>query len=202
MKLNRNFYNRDTDKVARELLGKILVRKYNGVTLEAKIVETEAYLGFDDRASHTFNGRRTLRNEVMYGRAGHLYVYFTYGMYNLVNVVTNKVGLGEAVLIRAVEPVKNIDEFSKNRFGKNFEELSNYQKKNLTNGPGKLTIAMKIDRNDYGKDLLGNEIYIKDGYNFDFKTINSKRIGIDYAMEAKDFLLRYYIEDNEFVSVK
>ena len=97
--------------------------------LIAKIVEVEAYLGYEDKAAHTYGGRRTQRTEVMYGNAGIAYVYFTYGMHNLLNVVTREESIGEAVLIRAVEPISEFDNFSMRRFGKNYVELNSYQKK-------------------------------------------------------------------------
>lgn len=198
--LDRDFYKRDTLVVARELLGKYLIRKINGHTLISKIVEVEAYLGFEDKASHTYAGRRTKRNEVMYGESGLAYVYFTYGMHNMLNVVTREESIGEAVLIRGVEPISNIDIFSDFRFGKEYINLSSYQRKNITNGPAKLTKAMAIDTSYNGMDMTkSDELYIVHGES-DLKIVSSRRIGIDYAEEAIDYLYRFYVEDNSFVS--
>ncbi|MBL7575424.1 DNA-3-methyladenine glycosylase [Peptoniphilus asaccharolyticus] len=198
--LDRDFYKRDTLVVARELLGKYLIRKINGHTLISKIVEVEAYLGFEDKASHTYAGRMTKRNEVMYGESGLAYVYFTYGMHNMLNVVTREESIGEAVLIRGVEPISNIDIFSDFRFGKEYINLSSYQRKNITNGPAKLTKAMAIDTSYNGMDMTkSDELYIVHGES-DLKIVSSRRIGIDYAEEAIDYLYRFYVEDNSFVS--
>lgn len=198
--LKRDFYLRDTLTVARELLGKYLISKKDDEILIAKIVEVEAYLGYEDKAAHTYGGRRTQRTEVMYGNAGIAYVYFTYGMHNLLNVVTREESIGEAVLIRAVEPISEFDNFSMRRFGKNYAELNSYQKKNITNGPAKLTKAMGIDLTYNGLDMtVGEKLYIVEGES-EFKITSSKRIGIDYAEEAIDYLYRFYIEGNKFVS--
>lgn len=198
--LKRDFYQRDTLTVARELLGKYLISEIDDDILIAKIVEVEAYLGYEDKAAHTYGGRRTQRTEVMYGSAGFAYVYFTYGMHNLLNVVTREESIGEAVLIRAVEPISDLDDFSMRRFGKNYAELNSYQKKNITNGPAKLTKAMGIDLAYNGLDMtIGEKLYIVEGES-EFKITSSKRIGIDYAEEAIDYLYRFYIEDNKFVS--
>jgi len=203
MKLDRSFFNRDTIMVAKELLGKVIVRKYGSVELVGRIVETEAYTGYLDKGSHTYNGKRTNRTEVMYGEAGHLYVYLNYGMYNLTNIVTNEKNLGEAVLLRGIEPIVGIEEMSKNRFKKSYEELNSYQRKNFSNGPGKLSMAMNITRDDDGKDLCSFEdIYLRDDGYSKFSIVESKRVGIDYAEEAVDFLYRFYIEGSDHVSVK
>ncbi|EGY79759.1 DNA-3-methyladenine glycosylase [Peptoniphilus indolicus ATCC 29427] len=186
--------------VARELLGKYLISERDDDILIAKIVEVEAYLGYEDKAAHTYGGRRTQRTEVMYGSAGLAYVYFTYGMHNLLNVVTREKSIGEAVLIRAVEPISEFDNFSMRRFGKNYAELNSYQKKNITNGPAKLTKAMGIDLTYNGLDMtIGEKLYIVEGES-EFKITSSKRIGIDYAEEAIDYLYRFYIESNKYVS--
>ncbi|SHH33119.1 DNA-3-methyladenine glycosylase [Anaerosphaera aminiphila DSM 21120] len=203
MKLDRSFFNRDTIMVAKELLGKVIVRKYGSVELVGRIVETEAYTGYLDKGSHTYNGKRTNRTEVMYGEAGHLYVYLNYGMYNLTNIVTNEKNLGEAVLLRGIEPISEIEEMSKNRFKKSYEELNSYQRKNFSNGPGKLSMAMNITRDDDGKDLCSFEdVYLRDDGYKNFSIVESKRVGIDYAEEAIDFLYRFYIEGSDYVSVK
>ena len=198
--IGKEFFNRDTIKVSRELLGKIIVRNIDGITYKTKIVETEAYLGLEDRAAHTFGGKKTERNKIMYRDAGTIYVYQTYGIHYLMNFVTLDERSPEAVLIRAIEPLNEIDSISLNRFGKNFNSLSNYQRKNLTNGPGKLTKALKIDKDLNGSNLFTGQIYLEDGDD-DFDIIVDKRIGIDYSKEAIDYPYRFYIKDNPNVSV-
>lgn len=202
MKLELKFYNRDSLTVAKYLLGKILVKNINGMELRARIVEVEAYTGIHDKACHTYGGKITPRTEVMFGRAGKLYVYLIYGMYDLLNIVTGKEGDGEAVLIRGVEPLGNLDIFSQNRYLKNYDKLTSYQRKNLTNGPGKLMKALGLNRDDNGVDLLEEEIYlIDDGYR-DFEIVTSPRIGIDYAEEHAELPYRFYILGSDYVSVK
>lgn len=202
MKLSLDFYKRDALTVAKDLLGKILVRTVDGIELKARIVEVEAYTGVNDKACHTYGGKITPRTEVMFGRAGKLYIYLIYGMYDLMNIVTGEEGSGEAVLIRGVESLNCIDKFSKNRFLKTYEELSSYQKKNLTNGPGKLTRAMGISRDENGKDLLEEEIYIIDDNFRNFEIAKRPRIGVDYAEEHAELPYRFYIKGNRWVSVK
>lgn len=199
--LESNFFKRDTVEVAKNLLGKKIIRNISGNFFCAKIVETEAYLGLEDRACHSYGGNITKRNEILYKEGGTIYVYLIYGMYNLLNIVTKNENDPEAVLIRAVEPIENIDAMSLNRFGKIYKDLSSYQKKNLTNGPGKLTIAMGIDRALNGKILSQGYLYIEEGEDVR-NIIETKRIGIDYAGEDANLPLRFYIEDNPYVSVK
>lgn len=175
----------------------------NRALLIGKIVETEAYMGFHDKGAHTYNGRRTPRTEVMYGEEGHAYIYLIYGMYHCLNAVAAKEGIAQAVLIRALEPVEGMEVMAVNRFNKSISELKSKQVINLTSGPGKLCKAFNITRELNGEDLTGDKLYIckntldKD----DFNIIEAKRIGIDYAEEAKDFLWRFYIEGNKYVSV-
>ncbi|MCX7904366.1 MAG: DNA-3-methyladenine glycosylase [Caloramator sp.] len=199
MKLPVDFYSRDTITVAKELLGKLLVRNINGNKLVGKIVEVEAYLGPIDKACHSYNFRRTQRNEVMYGPPGIAYVYFIYGMYYCLNFVTEKEGMPCAVLIRALEPIEGFDIMALNRFGKTYSELTKSQKRNLTNGPGKLCRAFNIDKALNGHSLLSDEIYVLDNQE-DFEIVAGKRIGIDYAEEAKDFEWRFFIKGNPYVS--
>ena len=201
-KLNREFYNRDTVLVAKELLGKIIVHEINGQKVSAKIVESEAYMGVTDKAAHSYGGRRTSRVEIMYGKPGFSYVFIIYGMYYCFNTVTREEGTPQAVLIRAVEPIEGINIMAQNRFKKSYDELTKSQIKNLTNGPGKLCNALLIDKSLNGEDLCSNKLYIKEGESEKFNIISSKRVGIDYAEEAKDYLWRFYIEDNKYVSVK
>lgn len=201
-KLDREFYNRDTVLVAKELLGKIIVHEINGQKLSAKIVETEAYMGITDKAAHSYGGRKTPRVEVMYGKAGFSYVFIIYGMYYCFNTVTREEGTPQAVLIRAVEPVEGINLMAENRFKKSYDQLTKSQIKNLTNGPGKLCGALLIDKKQNGEDLCGNKLYIEEGKEENFNIISAKRIGIDYAEEAREYLWRFYIENNKYVSVK
>ena len=199
--LESNFFKRDTVEVAKNLLGKKIIRNISGNFFCAKIVETEAYLGLEDRACHSYGGNITKRNEILYKEAGTIYVYLIYGMYSLLNIVTKNENDPEAVLIRAVEPIENIDAMAVNRFGKIYKDLSSYQKKNLTNGPGKLTMAMEIDRALNGKILSQDYLYIEEGEDVR-NIIETKRIGIDYAGEDANLPLRFYIENNPYVSVK
>jgi DNA-3-methyladenine glycosylase (3mg) len=201
-KLDREFYNRDTVLVAKELLGKIIVHEINGQKLSAKIVETEAYMGIMDKAAHSYGGRRTPRVEVMYGKPGFSYVFIIYGMYYCFNTVTREEGTPQAVLIRAVEPIDGLNLMSQNRFKKEYNQLTKSQMKSLTNGPGKLCGALLIDKTQNGEDLCGNNLYIEEGDNEKFNIISAKRVGIDYAEEAKDYPWRFYIDDNKYVSVK
>jgi len=201
-KLDREFYNRDSLIVAKELLGKVLVHEINGQMISAKIVESEAYMGVEDRASHAYGGKRTSRVEVMYGSPGFSYVFMIYGMYYCFNTVTREEGNPQAVLIRAVEPIEGLDLMAQNRFKKTYNQLTKSQIKSLTNGPGKLCIALLIDKSLSGEDLCGDKLYIEEGKNEEFNIISSKRVGIDYAEEAKDYLWRFYIEGNKYLSVK
>ena len=203
MKLPKSFYKRETLDVAQDILGKILVRQVDGVEIAGKIVEVEAYIGPDDKGAHTYGNKRTNRTEAMFGEAGHAYIYLIYGIYNCINAVTSQVDKPEAVLIRALEPLSGIEQMAMNRFKKEYSELDKRQMKNLTNGPGKLCMALDIDRSLNKEDLNGNKVYIKyPEAEEDFTIVRSKRVGIDYAEEAIDYLWRFYIKDNANVSVR
>jgi DNA-3-methyladenine glycosylase len=179
-KLPRTFYDRDTIVVAQELLGKLLVHRARGVKRVGKIVEVEAYLGPHDLAAHSAKGL-TARTKVMFGPPGHAYVYLIYGMYHCMNVVTERAGHASAVLLRAIEPVKNI--------------------KDRTCGPGLLCRAMKIDRRLNAHDLLSDNFFIALPEKSDpFATVKRPRIGVDYAQHWAKRHLRFYIKDNPFVS--
>ena len=194
-KLPREFYTRaNVVTVARDLLGKLLVvPAENGERVSGMIVEVEAYRGPQDRAAHSYGGRRTKRTEPMYGVGGTAYVFFVYGMYNQFNVVTNNVDHPHAVLIRALEPVEGIELMRKRRHGQ--------PDHNLTNGPGKLCIALDIDRKLDAADLLGDKVWLEDGEKISRSQIMSgPRIGIDYAEEWKDKPWRFWIKHNDFVS--
>ncbi|MBI3585558.1 MAG: DNA-3-methyladenine glycosylase [Ignavibacteriales bacterium] len=187
-KLPRSFYLRPTLQVARDLLGKHIVRILNGKKLVGNIVEVEAYVGSKDPASHTYRGK-TKRNEVMFKQGGHLYVYFTYGMHFCANVVTREEDIGEAVLIRAVEPIEGIDLMKKNRAKDSFD---------LTNGPAKLCEALGIQREQNGTDLLGNEIYLLESKAIPKSSIGtSTRIGIRVGTEKR---WRFFVKGNDWVS--
>ena len=194
-KLPREFYTRSNVlAVARELLGKLLVvPARDGSRVSGIIVEAEAYRGPQDRAAHSYGGRRTKRTETMYGIGGTAYVFFVYGMYNQFNVVTNTEDAPHAVLIRAVEPVEGIEVMRKRR--------GRHPDHNLTNGPGKLCIAMGIDRKLDSEDLLGNRVWLETGQPITRSQIASgPRIGINYAEEWVDKPWRFWIKNNPFVS--
>lgn len=196
-KLNRKFYTRNLFTVAKELLGKILVKQDEKTTLSGLIVEVEAYDGSIDKAAHTFKGK-TKRNEIMFNEGGYFYVYFTYGNHFCCNVVTGKKNHGTAVLIRGVEPLKGIKKMSENRYGHDL--LNAKEKFNLTNGPGKVCRAFNINRSHYGIDLTGKQIYLLDQPKIsDDNIVVSKRIGIKKSV---DLPWRFYIKGNPYVSKK
>jgi DNA-3-methyladenine glycosylase len=194
-KLNRKFYDRPTLKVAKELLGKYLVIQKDGHLLSGKIVETEAYIGFKDPASHAYRGM-TPRNKVMFGNPGYAYVYLTYGMHHCLNLVTEKKGYPAAVLIRALQPAEGI-ELMKKRRGRQSTGSKFGNIKDLTSGPAKLCQALGIDRNLNGADLYSDMIYVEDRGEEVGKIASSSRIGIN---EGKKKNWRFFIENNEFVS--
>ena len=200
--LSREFYNRDSLIVAKEHLLKVLVHEIDGQKLSAKIVDAEAYMGIEDKAAHSYGGKRTPRVEVMYGGPGFSYVFIIYGMYYCFNIVTREKGNPQAVLIRAVEPVEGWDIMARNRFKKTYDQLTVSQRKGLTNGPGKLCNAFLIDKSLNGEDLCGSKLYVEAGENEKLSIVSAKRVGVDYAGEAKDYPWRFYIEDNKYVSVK
>ncbi len=193
--LKREFFLKDTKTVARELLGNYLVRKSSIGTMIGMIIEVEAYLGPNDKASHSYKYKKTERTKIMYMKPGTIYIYLIYGLYYCLNVITEPEGQPCAVLIRQVFPIKGIDLMIENRnvkIGKNF--------KNLTDGPGKLCIALEITKDNFnGKDSCSSnsKLYFAHGEMIlDEKIIVGKRIGIDYAEEDRDRLLRYSLKDN------
>lgn len=202
IKLTREFYTRNVLEVSKDLLGKLLVYEVNGEKLIGKIVEVEAYMGPEDKAAHSYGGKVTERTKVMYKEGGYVYIFMIYGMYYCFNIVVAGVNEPQAVLIRALEPIHSLDAMCINRFNKTYDNLTNYEKKNISNGPGKLCRAMDIRKDLNGEDLCGDKIYILDSEDHSFEIVTSKRIGIDYAEEAKDFLWRFYIKDNKYVSKK
>ena len=194
--LTSSFYTRaDVLLIARELLGKVIVTNISGVVTAGMIVETEAYAGVTDRASHAFNNRRTQRTEVMYAQGGVAYVYLCYGIHHLFNVVTNKADVPHAVLIRGIEPQYGIDTMLSRR---NFT----LPKRQLTAGPGALSKALGITTQMTGLPLNGSVVRIEDrGLNFSpTEIVTTMRIGVDYA--GADALLpyRFYISGNKYVS--
>lgn len=197
-KLPIEFYKReDVVKIALDLLSKILITNFDGIVTSGRIVETEAYVGLTDKASHSFGGKRTSRNEHMYAAPGVAYVYICYGMHHLFNVVTNKKDIPDAVLIRAIEPIEGVDAMLQ-RTGK--LKLDN----TLTKGPGNVGKALGIAKNHSGINLLGNQIIIA-ADNFYYNTTeigSSKRIGVESAGEAALYPYRFYVKGNKFVSGK
>jgi DNA-3-methyladenine glycosylase len=179
-KLPRSFYDRDTIEVARDLLGKYLVHRVGDAERIGRIVEVEAYLGPHDLAAHSSRGR-TERTKIMFGPPGHAYVYFIYGMYYCMNVVTEREGHASAVLLRALEPVKNIEA--------------------RTQGPGLLCRAMEVDKRLNGHDLLSDDFYIAAPPRAEPEVIIKRpRIGVDYARHWAQRQLRFYINGNPFIS--
>ena len=194
-KLPREFYTRSNVlAVAKELLGKTLVvPDRRGRRVSGMIVEAEAYRGPKDRAAHSYGGRRTKRTEPMYSIGGTAYVFFVYGMYNQFNVVSNVEDVPHAILIRALEPLEGIEIMRRRR--------QVHSDLNLTNGPGKLCIAMSIDRRLDAADLLGDKVWLEEGARILRSQIMSgPRIGIDYAGEWIDKPWRFWIKGNAYVS--
>lgn len=196
-KLPKEFYTGNLLSVARNLLGKIFVKKDEKCLFTGRIVEVEAYDGNIDEAAHTFIGR-TARNEIMFSEGGYLYVYFTYGMYFCCNIVTGNEAEGKAVLLRGIEPLKGITDMALNRYKK--ETLSKKEYYNLTSGPGKICQAFGISREHNGTDLLEDRIFLLDQQPVAAKDIViTTRIGITKSV---DLPWRFYIKDNPFVSKK
>lgn len=194
-KLPLEFYEReDVLSIAKDLLGKILVSKIDGLLTSGRIVETEAYIGITDRASHSYGGKRTTRNEHMYAAPATTYVYICYGMHHLFNVVTNKKGIPDAVLIRALEPIEGINIMLERTGKKKLDHT-------VTRGPGNVGKALGIAKLHSGLKLSGNTLFIcEDGYSSDGLTGTSKRIGVEGAGNAASLPYRYYIRGNKYVS--
>ncbi len=200
--MEKTFFNNNGLYVAKNILGKFLIRKYKDTQIVTKIVETEAYMGIKDKAAHVYNDKKTDRTKPLYLEGGHIYVYLIYGMYHCLNISANIENIPECVLIRSVEPIIGLEKISLNRYQKTYKELNSYQKKNITNGPGKLCMAMDISRDHNRMDLCGEELYLEDDGFVVEKIIASKRINIDYAEEAVDFLWRFSVKDHPLVSKK
>lgn len=190
--LDRSFYQKPTLEVARNLLGKVLVRRLNGRNLAGKIVETEAYVGPHDLACHASKGK-TKRTSIMFEEGGYAYVYMIYGFYFCLNAVTEPADHPSAVLIRALEPLDYQNIMRKLRKNPS-------QDTNVASGPGKLCMAMRIDKSLNGRDLTGNKLWIEDRNLPVGRIVTSPRIGVDYAGEYKDKPWRFYIHGNPHVS--
>jgi DNA-3-methyladenine glycosylase len=197
-KLGSEFYKRkDVAKIAKELLGKILVTNWEGVVTSGRIVECEAYEGIIDRASHASGGRRTRRNEIMYGEGGYAYVYLCYGIHHLFNVVTNFRQVPHAILIRALDPIEGVREMLLRTSKKKLDDT-------LTRGPGNVSKALGILTKHSGLSLSDDQIFIADdGGTFGKKEIAaSPRVGVDYAGEDALLPYRFYVKGNPYVSGK
>ena len=202
MHLKRDFYVRNTILVARDLLGKTLVHKDGDTIYKGKIVETEAYINAMDQGAHFHKGL-TDRTRIIDEPGGHIYIYHIYGMYQMFNIVTEKKGVHGAVLIRALEPMEGITAMYRNRYKTQYNNQTKRELKNLTNGPAKLVMAMGIKKEEfYGVDIANDSrIWVEDAPRLSMEDIiRSKRINIDYAEIGRDYLLRFYIKNNPFVS--
>ncbi|NJN41157.1 MAG: DNA-3-methyladenine glycosylase [Flammeovirgaceae bacterium] len=193
-KLDTSFYdNNDVTLIARQLLGKVLITKTGKVLTSGIIVETEAY-SYKERGCHAYQNKMTKRNAIMFGDGGYAYVYLCYGMHHLFNVVTNKKGLAEAVLIRAIQPLDGMNHMI-NRTGKKLVNA-------IGNGPGKTSSALGIKLNHYGLPLNGNVIWIEDHGTIigSEEIVSCKRIGIDYAGKDAHRKWRFFIKNNAWIS--
>jgi len=196
----REDYIGDTVAIAESLVGKYLVRKIADHLLVCRITETEAYVGAVDKACHAYGYHKTRRNATMFGPPGHAYLYLIYGMHTCLNFVTNAEGEPDAVLLRGLEAIHGGEVISRLRYAKSFTELSAYQRKNFLNGPGKCCKALSLDTSYDSLDLTGDELFIctsladvdlPEAPPLPFRVARGKRIGIDYAEEAVDFLWRF-----------
>jgi len=197
-KLPETFYQRaNVVKIAKELLGKLLVTRFDGHLTAGRIVEAEAYNGVVDKAAHSYGGRRTRRTEIMYAKGGVAYVYLIYGLHHLFNVVTNLQDTPHAILVRGIEPVEGIDTM-----------LGRMKKQRLDHtvgrGPGNVSKALGIRTVNTGVSLLGDTIFIaSDGMKISpSRIIATPRIGVDYAAEDALLAYRFYVKDNPYVSGK
>ncbi|MCF7885479.1 MAG: DNA-3-methyladenine glycosylase [Candidatus Marinimicrobia bacterium] len=191
---SEKYYLQDSLELAQSLIGKYLVREINNQRICGKIVETEAYLGINDKASHTHNGKKTKRTKILYKKGGLVYVYTIYGIYHCFNIVANRASIPQAVFIRALEPVEGQGIMENNRKSKirKTEEL--------TNGPAKLCQALKLNKTLYGLDLKqGKILYLEEGEKID-NIVKSPRINVDYAEEDKNKPWRFYEAGNPYVS--
>ncbi len=195
-KLPLAFYKQlDVVTIAKNLIGKIIVTNFNGEVTSGRIVETEAYVAFIDRASHAYAGKRTARNEHMYAEPGTAYVYICYGMHQMFNIVTNLKEIPDAILVRALEPLSGIDVMLR-RTGKAVADNT------LTKGPGNVGKALGISKLHSGMKLTHKELYLAEDENVVDETVIacSKRIGIDYAGDDAALPYRFYLKGNKYVS--
>ena len=190
-KLSLDYYQTNALDLAPDLIGKILCHQEKDQVLMGRIIETEAYLQ-DDKACHAYGGKKTQRTAPLFFQGGHIYTYFTYGIHTLFNIVTGPEGNAQAVLIRALDPVQGEETFYQRRFGKGKDQATGYQKKNLLNGPAKLTQALGISLEDNKKPLDGSIYLLDDGFQGSIEA--TKRIGIDYAQEAVDYPYRFILK--------
>lgn len=197
-RLNHGFFTRDAIKISKELLGKKLVHKTKEGQTSGMIVETEAYKGPEDKASHAYGNLKTERTKAQFLDGGHAYIYLIYGMYYCFNIVVSEKDKPEAVLVRALEPLERIDIMKKRRRIENLEK----NETNLTNGPSKLCEAMKLTKKENEIDLCSsNTLYLTKYKEIpENRIIQTKRINVDYAEEAKNYPWRFYIKDNKFIS--
>ena len=202
-KQTAQFYARDTLEVARDLVGRYLVRRWRGELLVCRITETEAYIGRCDKACHAYHYRRTPRTETLFAPPGTAYIYLIYGMHHCLNFVTEAEGEPAAVLIRGGVPLHGGEVISRLRFGKGLADQSAYQRRNFLNGPGKLCRGLALTREQNGISLTGEELFVCDSLTdlglpaepperIPAEVQAGKRIGIDYAEEAIHFPWRFY----------
>ena len=204
-RLSREFYAGDTVEAARNLLGKILVRRMEtGELLAGRITETEAYIGRCDKACHAYNYRRTTRTETLFAPPGHAYIYLIYGMYHCLNFVTEPEGEPAAVLLRGIQPLAGMETMQRLRYGD--KPLTPYRLAHFLDGPGKVCQALGLTRQENGLDLTENTLFLCDspediGLSCPIlppETMRSgPRIGIDYAEEARDFPWRFWLEPTQ-----
>ena len=196
-RLTQSFFTQDALHVAPRLLGKTLVRRLGTTYIRSKIVEVEAYTGIHDKAAHVYNNKRTTRTESMFLPGGHTYVYLIYGIHHCLNIVTGELDKPQGVLIRAIEP---LDEASFRCISEN-RSIKSKKLVDLTNGPGKLCAALKIDKSLNGSNIIeGEDLFLEDS-NCNPSIVSSPRINIPYAEEYITMPWRYYIKDSPYVSV-
>jgi DNA-3-methyladenine glycosylase len=195
-KLKREYYLGDNVvSIARSLLGKTLMTNIKGVITGGKIIETEAYSGLVDKASHAWPNKKTARTEVMFEPGGIAYVYLCYGIHRLFNIVTNVTGKPDAVLVRAIEPTVGIEHIIKRRNAKKLTEK-------LSSGPAKVSLCLGIDLDHNTQPLTGRKIWIENGIENHHSIVETTRIGVDYAGEDALLPWRFYIKDNSYISRK
>ena len=202
-KLPREFHLQNTFTVAQQLLGSYLYTGIDGQITSGKIVETEAYIGAIDKAAHSYPNKRTKRTAVQFGIGGHAYIFLIYGIYPQFCVVTGDRDICDVVLIRALEPMTGLDVMAQRRISHHQSSQRPLKTQQLTNGPGKLCVALGITTAHYGTDLCGDTIWIEAGELLPDAAITAaQRIGIDYAAEFALKPWRFYVRDSPYVSYK